>query len=154
MSKTAKKPTSSKTKTPKVKRYVAPEGEYLDIFESNGHQQPYGYFIAWYLVEEADMGGCLGDEKYPKNFVPKTEDSWSCYTATMAVETFAKGLDPDQVTQGQNSGVWYFERRTDAVAALRHANIALNLGWHDKPMPDWAVTALAAGWTPPKDWKP
>jgi hypothetical protein len=145
---------SKTVKNTKVKRYVAPEGEYLDIFESSGHQQPYGYYIAWFLVEDGDVGGVLGDEKYPKNYVPKNEGSWSCYTATMAVDAFAKTLDSDRVTKGNSYDTWYFERRSDAVEALRQANAALSLGWQDKPMPEWAVTALAAGWTPPKGWKP
>lgn len=51
-----------------------------------------------------------------------------------------------------DGNVFLFETQSSATAALRVAKTALkNI---DVPMPSWATQALAAGWKPPKGWKP
>jgi hypothetical protein len=57
---------------------------------------------------------------------------------------------PFAESRGRNGFV--FGSQSSALKALRAARAALkNLG---APMPEWALKATAAGWKPPKGWKP
>lgn len=47
-----------------------------------------------------------------------------------------------------------WDNLADAWAALDLAKAAVAAIQPDRPEPDWARTAKAAGWKPPKGWKP
>lgn len=123
-----------------MKKYKSPDGAYLRIGDDGRTYQ-----IAWYFPDIQETGACLGDLcDYP---APTTDEEkrevWEMVTASKAVEPFSSG-------RKQHYG-FEFETEHAAKKALAAANAALNLG---PEMPDWAVKAAAAGWTPPKGWKP
>ena len=47
-----------------------------------------------------------------------------------------------------------YKVKKDAEAARKAANALIQLDRKSKTWPDWAVQAAAAGWKPPKSWKP
>lgn len=107
--------------------------------------------IAWYLVEEGDLGARLGEgDKAPPTdaevAAAETDEDWEHRRATQ-IAAASKGVEK----YGYDPYRW--ERRADAQACLREINVVLKAG-RVKPMPDWAVKAAAAGWKPPKGWKP
>jgi hypothetical protein len=106
-----------------------------------------GYYICWYFPDEGDQGGTLGESTYTAAQLAKAEPAdWEHIKAT--------------ITAGQTAGVeraghdgYRWESRTDAFAALRAIKAAIK-DKSNKPWPEWAVQAKAAGWKPPKGWKP
>jgi len=52
------------------------------------------------------------------------------------------------------NGGYVWETRADATKALRAANAALKVAQSNVPLPEWAKSALAAGWKMPKGWQP
>ncbi len=122
-----------------MRRYKSEDGSYLEIDESDGMCR-----IAW-LVDD-DIGAVTGDRVLKDNPNDTDEDrksTWEMMTADNAVRSFAGG---------KNSGGFYFSTRKQAQLAMLAANESLLNG--GAPMPQWAVSALAAGWKPPKGWKP
>jgi len=119
------------------KKYKTAEGDYL-IAESEGDY----WRIWWHIAEWDDTGGCLGEtERTPEP--PSSKDNWEGWQADRIVEPLADGHD---------STGYYFETQKKALTALRAANEGLHTG--EAPWPAWATQAKAAGWTPPKGWKP
>jgi hypothetical protein len=55
-------------------------------------------------------------------------------------------------SSGRRGGHFVFDSRADAKKAIAAARLAIKS--LERPMPDWATRALAAGWKPPKGWKP
>lgn len=108
-----------------------------------------GYRICWYLAEEAERGGLLGQDKNDGlGAAPKDRDDWAHWAACKAVR--ALGV-PKRDAQG-----WYWETMAALQPALRAAKAAISAG-PDRPkraMPVWASKAIAAGWKPPRGWKP
>jgi hypothetical protein len=51
-------------------------------------------------------------------------------------------------------GAFVWESESDAKKALRAARAAVRAAKAGKPLPEWAITATAAGWKPPKGWTP
>lgn len=95
-----------------------------------------GYFftIGWLDPEDSEFGAYLGE----------TLSDPEHAAATAAVRKVADGRD------GQRRYFW--ESKAHARAALQIAKLAIaNL---DRPMPEWAKTALSEGWKPPRGWKP
>jgi len=110
----------------------------LDIDEGSG-----GYNIGWYFPGDGEFGAYLGDDITSKKPNPDNQDEWENWAATLAVkEAFP---DARRGLQG-----FEFETMKDAKAALRIAKEATK---QNRPMPEWATKALAAGWTAPKGWK-
>lgn len=102
--------------------------------------------LSWYIPEDEDIGGSLGDEQYTEDDLTKVDASdVDCVVAYLA----ASKLD---TVQRDHSG-FYWETRSQAVAALRIVKAAIAAGV-DRQMPDWAQKALAAGWKAPKGWRP
>lgn len=52
------------------------------------------------------------------------------------------------------SGEWRWETGGGARAALRVAKAAIKANDGKRPLPAWAVSALAAGWKAPRGWRP
>lgn len=116
----------------------------LVVFETSDR---YCYQIGWFLPDEGEIGGILGEGVEPtKASVLKAKDRGDR-------EHEAAGL-----AASQTSGVrwihagYFWGSRADANKALRAVKAALtNL---DDPWPEWAIKARAEGWKPPKNWKP
>lgn len=104
-------------------------------------EEKYKYRIQW--EEDDDLGGYLcQDEKDGEGDPPKDRESWEHWSASKAVRHL-EGIQFDSF-----SGYWEEERL--ARAALQIAKEALK---QERELPEWATTALAQGWKPPKGWK-
>lgn len=122
--------------------YKDKEGNHLALDERAGKVQ-----IGWFLADEQDFGAYLGEE-IPAPKPPKKEkerfEARELRAAFQAVAPFA--------FSGGDGSPFLFETEREARRALQAANAAL-LGLKEE-WPSWATTALAAGWKPPKGWKP
>ncbi len=106
-------------------------------------EEKYLYRIQWELDDGDDLGAYLCQSEEDGVGEPPTERSdWEHWTASQAVRT-SEGVTIDHIGARWDS-------QKQATAALRVAKEALK---QDRPMPDWAKTALAEGWKPPKGWK-
>lgn len=104
----------------------------LDVFDSSYYG---GAVIAW-VCEDGGIGTVLGE----------VGDS-SDHETRLAEEAIrGSGIDC-----GNSSRAFVFESERDARRALRAARAAVKAG---KVWPEWATTAVANGWSPPKGWKP
>lgn len=103
------------------------------------------YRIVWYLAENQDIGGVLGDEEYTDEQLAKclSDEDRQHIVATIAA---SKTIDVRCDSNG-----YFWETKAQATMALRACNAALRtkMVW-----PEWATKASAAGWKPPKNWKP
>ncbi len=101
--------------------------------------------IKWVIAEDDWGDGAVLGEGTAKDWegpAPTSREDWEHWAAQRAASATA-GVERDQ-----NGFFW--ESTRDAKAALRVAKEALK---QDRPMPEWATKALAAGWKPPKGWK-
>lgn len=106
-----------------------------------------GYFLVWFLAEEGDMGATLGEDTYTADDLKKAKPAdWAHIKATITA-----GQTTGVVRRGHNGYRW--ESAADAKRA-RSAVTAVLKDTSSKPWPTWAVEARAAGWKPPKNWKP
>jgi len=121
----------------KTDTYVCDDGSYLDIDE-----RAKGLYIAWYLPNDGNFGAYLGEDAELSPKPPNDKEGWEMWTANRAVRPLSEGRDQHG---------YVFETMKAAKEALAAANQALR---GDSPWPQWAIKAKAAGWTPPKDWKP
>jgi hypothetical protein len=112
----------------------------LVVFESQGV-----YRIGWYLVDEQDMGMTIGEDL--DDIHRSTEKDH--VAVTMA-------LKDQEETQRDNNG-FYWETKAMANRTLTFAKHIASLSLKSKSSvewPAWTKKALAAGWKPPKNWKP
>jgi hypothetical protein len=123
--------------------------ERLDIDERGGK-----YRIGWF-DEENDLEGdlCIGETL--------------CHTGPQMSEKdrdevdehnfISKTLKTQCAPEGNDERGFYWYDFGDAKHALALAK-QLRRQWKDqrknRPWPDWAKKAAAAGWKPPKTWKP
>lgn len=112
------------------------------------------YEIVWELVEEGDLGARLGegDGRPPTDKEVNAADdlNWPHLRATQIA---AKSKGVENVTDDRKYFPYRWETKTDAEGCLREIRAVLKAG-RNNPMPDWALKASAAGWKPPKGWKP
>jgi len=108
-------------------------------------ERNYKYRLSWYLPEDDDIGGSLGDPEYTEADL-KTADADDVDSVIAYLAVSKMGVPKDY-------NGFYWETRSQAQSALRIAKAAIAAGV-DRPMPDWATKALAAGWKAPKGWKP
>lgn len=114
-----------------------------------------GYRIQWEIDDGDDKGAFLGQEKKepPEDFyastTPMDREYWAAERAGFQV---IKDGDPD--TRGHDSTGFWWESRTQATKALAKVKALMNAALEGVPWPDWAVQASAAGWKPPKGWRP
>jgi hypothetical protein len=101
------------------------------------------YRIGWYLEEEEDMGATLGE--LDVSDIPESEWDYK-----MAVKTIISLPDIEKDIYG-----FYWETKSQATKVLKIIKTATTTYKKSKgELPDWAKKALAAGWKPPKGWKP
>ena len=100
-----------------------------------------GYFIGWYIREEGEYGYYLSTRSQDKE-EPSNREDYECWLADRAAAPFA---------DGETDLGCFFETRTTARKALAAVKLAIKV---KRDVPEWAETALAAGWKPPKNWKP
>ena len=124
-------------KAARPKKYKTADGDYLVLIEGDEWR------ILWFIAEWQDVGGTVGENGPAKPNPPAEKYDWEVWQAERTVAPFA---------QGRDGNGYYFESGKKAKLALDAANDALFTG--DAPWPAWAREAKAAGWTPPKGWKP
>ena len=122
----------------KTKPYVSEDGCHLAIDERAD-----GFYIAWFIPEDGDFGGYIGEHEETSETPPDKKEDWENWVVYQTV----KSLADDKDSRG-----FVFDTMKKAKVALAGANNAL-LNGH-APWPAWAVQAKAAGWTPPEGWKP
>lgn len=114
------------------------------------HMGRHGYYcIGWWLADDQEMGGYLG-QTAPR--ADAGDDRGPPPEATC--ETTAAEAAVWDMASGRADGALYWTSDAAARRALRVARAAAAAYAAKKPLPDWAVRALAAGWTPPKGWAP
>jgi hypothetical protein len=105
------------------------------------------YRIAWFLADEDDLGGTIGDgEDYSDAELANAATDERPHIIANQAAAKTDGLKRD----GRG---YYWETKRAATTALRAMNLAIkNDG--GPPWPEWATKAAAEGWKPPKGWKP
>ncbi len=116
----------------------------IDVFEERR-----GYVLRW--IVDDDCGDEIGELDPPTDMPTSNalgeRENWIAYKAA---EPFA------ELNKGKYEG-FTFESLTKATAALRAVRAAFradDAAQQGTPWPAWAVTAQAAGWKPPRGWKP
>jgi hypothetical protein len=103
----------------------------LDTFEVR-----YDWIVAW--DDEGYPGLALGED---------AGDEPEHIAASKAAESLG-------TNRRRTDGALTWESKSDATKALRAARAAVKAAKAGKPLPEWAITATAAGWKPPKGWTP
>jgi hypothetical protein len=124
---------------PMGKKYKGSDGEVLAIDEDARSGL---WSIGWDFPFDG-IGAYLGETS--EEFL-QDDANWEMRIAQAAAKPFA---DEDE----EGYGKYLFPSKKAAQQALTAANGALLRG-DQKPWPAWAAQAKAAGWTPPKGWKP
>ena len=117
-----------------------------------------GYCIQWYNSDEGDLGAYFGDgdfefrhtanEGFLKPHPDEDDPDWLEAHNLAVADCKAQGI-------GTLTKMGFtFESKSKAQRALALLRSAAKRIKDDKPWPDWAVKAQAAGWKPPKGWKP
>lgn len=116
-----------------------------NIFEGDD-----GYYLAWEFPEDigAEIGELYTMGGYQLPPEPSGEKSFEDYI-TWLVEKTALECNPDWIDRRFN-----WETKTGGLRALRTIRAAIKTATAGKPWPEWALQALAAGWKPPRGWKP
>lgn len=118
-----------------------------------------GYYrIQWWLPEEEDYGATVGENGKAPTKSQSTDIEW--YTAEAVCFRLHKAITDDgSDTFGLDSrGFWWSTKPKAAkvlTQILAETKVALSKGGcAESTWPEWAITAKAAGWKPPKGWKP
>lgn len=120
----------------------------LAVFDADRYGE--GFYIAW--VFDGDEGGVLGEEVYTQTDLDKARpESWEHIRATLAAAQ-TEGVTR-QRAQMAHCDCYVWPSMKLARQALRAVRAAIK-DRSGVPWPDWAVKAQAAGWKPPKGWKP
>jgi len=112
------------------------------------------YRIQWELQgDEFDMGAYCGQSKTkPSDKIPsdlEEREFWAYERA--GFQTIEEG--PKGYCGHDSTGFWW-ETERQAKEALAKIKVLAKATLSSVPWPDWAVQAAAAGWKPPKGWKP
>jgi hypothetical protein len=91
--------------------------------------------ISWWISEDQEIGGTLGEGPLD-----------------MSNETGIASQAIKETISGRDEFGFYWESKAAAKRALAVANAAIKS--IERPLPDWAVKAIASGWKQPKGWKP
>lgn len=134
---TTKKVT--KKVTQRIPKYRDKEGQSLGILEHG-----YALCIGWWLPDEGDFGLILTND-----WKDGQDDSGE---TNVAVRVCRDYFEKNRLTIPR--GEFEFESMRQAKECLRLINAELFYWQKKKPLPDWAKTALAEGWSPPKGWSP
>lgn len=109
------------------------------------------YAIAWHLADEGDTGAAIGEYE-PLDDDPRGTPDERLFRLAERVVARLAAEDLDGIRRFR--GVWEFESEAKAQKALRQINAEWKVLKAGTPWPDWAHTALAAGWRAPKGWTP
>ena len=102
------------------------------------------WYLSWYDPSEGDYGATLGECLTDgTGDAPANRGDWEHYIAVKTIHD----LFPD--TRRTDRG-WAWESRSAAAKAWSAVKQAMN---QERPLPEWAKTALQEGWKPPKTWK-
>lgn len=99
--------------------YLTDDGDYLVVTETHG-----AWRVAWYIQEDADVGGCLGQET-PDPEPPTDKSLWEMWQADRCAEPLAAGRD--------DFG-FFFETHDQAVHARQAAADGLTAGKPPTPV--------------------
>ena len=101
------------------------------------------YRIGWYLSEDGSLGSALGETPgdYASDVAPLDRGEWESWIA----ERTAASSKPGRDTFG-----YYWTSRQEALRVLTAIKAGLK---QVRPLPEWAKTAIEAGWKPPNGWK-
>lgn len=106
-------------------------------------EKQYRFYIQWELDDGDDVGVTLGQYGGDETAnPPKDRENWLHWRATRAVKRMPE--------VERDSDGFFFDSNAKALGAIRVANAAMK---QEREIPEWAKTAAAAGWTPPKGWK-
>lgn len=99
---------------------------------------------AWRLAWNQEESALIGDDlKWLTISTPPVDrEAWESWAATRA----AAETKPRRDHFG-----YCWDTQKEAAAVARVVNAALKV---ERPLPEWAKQALAAGWPMPKGWKP
>ena len=114
-----------------------------------------GFCIAWYLQEEGDTGAVIGEMRWgevTKFEGSKDPDERLWFLAERLCQEEAR-LHPDELVQYRARG-YTWDSRARAALMLKRIKAQFQAQESGRPLPEWAKTAMAAGWKPPKGWKP
>ncbi len=107
-------------------------------------EEDYRWLIQWELDDGEDLGGYLCQSKDDgEGSPPADRGEWEHWAASKAVRS------APAVNLKGSAGAWW-ESEKEARAALRIANEAIK---QERALPEWAHTALAQGWKPPRGWR-
>ena len=110
-----------------------------------------GWAIAWWIVDEQRFGLYLGG---------RVRNISAYQDLQVAYDVLRRRLADGGEDMWRNDDCYMFQtqaaasRALEAVTAALDAAEAAKVAEADRSLPAWAVTALAAGWTAPKGWKP
>ena len=125
---------------PKDRLVVSDERERIGIYWEC-YDEELGWELGAALGERLDVSGIIG--------VPRLDrGDWEWVTAETAAAEFCK----EHGVLHSARGPWEFDSFSQAKKCLRHVKLALKQD-QGRELPEWAKTALAAGWKPPKGWK-
>lgn len=114
----------------------------IDVYEYRGL-----YGLAWF--EDGEEGLRFGESEECEARANPPEDRelaehWHAYRAAKAA------ANPVECS----SCLLLWESHSAAVVARTAARAAVKVANSDRPWPEWATQALAAGWKAPRGWKP
>lgn len=100
------------------------------------------YRLRWFIEDDQEEAHALGEVmSILSEPEPKERGVWEDWKAHQIVSE----MKPARDRYG-----YFWDTKKDAEAVLRLVREALK---QDRPLPEWAKTALAHGWKPPKGWK-
>lgn len=115
----------------------------------------YQWQLAWWLPDEGEYGGFLGDcdlTTFNQYCCMRDEEIRCLPDKDSREEAFfcreAAGL------QSRGERTLYWDSEQDAKEALRQLLARWKVFCDGTEWPQWAKTALEAGWKPPKGWTP
>ena len=113
------------------------------------YSERYTFGLAWFDDEDGE-GLRFGDARDIEQAAAPPDDDddmaehWHAYQAARK----SAGCNEDA------RGTLTWESESAATKARAAARAAVKRANSEKPMPEWAETALANGWKAPKGWKP
>ena len=121
---------------------------------TTGRDVPYVIYWSVELDDYDDVGAVLGEESEADRvaYARRIKDSGEDGTDREYMVSVLAAMESPGVKH--NGAVFYWETLREAQQALRFINLRLKVAKKEIPWPDWAIRAKAAGWTPPKNWKP
>src|SRR5882762_6400461 len=101
----------------------------------------YEWRLVWYFPDENDTGATFGDEG------ESTGQELFEQNAGYSAAKLTHGCERDKIG-------FYWNTEPQAKRAKTAINAAIKSARSKRPLPDWAIKAIAAGWKAPKGWKP